>query len=85
VLGSWQQRPTRLGNTNNQQTPLATGVNLDSVTSSQITAGAAHTCALRSNGTVRCWGLGTDGRLGRGSTTSSSTATGTVDIQIFAP
>jgi alpha-tubulin suppressor-like RCC1 family protein len=68
-----------------QDTPLADGVNLDGVTASQVTAGAAHTCALRGNGSVRCWGAGADGRLGRGSTTDSITATGNVDIEIFAP
>ena len=35
-----------------------------------ITAGAAHTCALLDNGTVRCWGFGGSGRLGTGSTNS---------------
>jgi alpha-tubulin suppressor-like RCC1 family protein len=67
-----------------QAAPPATGVNLDGVTAYSITAGNVHTCALRSNGTARCWGLGNDGRLGRGSTATSATATGNVDIQIFA-
>jgi alpha-tubulin suppressor-like RCC1 family protein len=73
------------GNLLNQPTPLAAGVNLDGITASQVAAGASHTCALRSNGSVRCWGAGNDGRLGRGNTTTSSTATGNVDVQIFAP
>jgi hypothetical protein len=29
-----------------------------------VTAGEAHTCALLTAGTVRCWGDGADGRLG---------------------
>ncbi|MGB7587798.1 MAG: Ig-like domain-containing protein [Solirubrobacterales bacterium] len=33
-----------------------------------IAAGASHTCALMTTGTVRCWGLGTNGRLGYGNT-----------------
>ncbi len=73
------------GNFDNQLTPPAAGVDLDGVTTYRITAGAAHTCALRCNGTARCWGQGADGRLGRGSTATSATATGNVDIQIFAP
>jgi alpha-tubulin suppressor-like RCC1 family protein len=73
------------GNTNRLGAPLATGVNLDGVTAYRISAGTAHTCALRSNGTARCWGFGGDGRLGRGNTASSATATGNVDIQVFAP
>ena len=31
-----------------------------------IAAGDAHTCALLSNGTVKCWGFGENGRLGSG-------------------
>lgn len=30
----------------------------------QVAAGAYHTCALRSNGTVWCWGFDEDGELG---------------------
>jgi alpha-tubulin suppressor-like RCC1 family protein len=33
-----------------------------------ISAGDYHTCALLDNGTVRCWGVGSDGRLGYGNT-----------------
>jgi alpha-tubulin suppressor-like RCC1 family protein len=72
------------GGTSNQVTPGA--VSLDGVSAYRISAGALHTCALRSNGTVRCWGAGTDGRLGRGSTGDFGTATGgTANVQIFAP
>jgi alpha-tubulin suppressor-like RCC1 family protein len=73
------------GNFNNLGAPPAAGVNLDGITAYRIIAGAAHTCALRSNGTARCWGAGADGRLGRGSTFNRATATGNVDIQIFPP
>jgi hypothetical protein len=34
----------------------------------QVVAGGSHTCALLSDGTVRCWGRGADGRLGDGFT-----------------
>lgn len=66
-------------------TPPTAGVDLDGVSAYRFTAGSDHTCALRSNGTVRCWGNGASGKLGRGSTASSATATGNVDVQIFAP
>jgi alpha-tubulin suppressor-like RCC1 family protein len=38
----------------------------------QIATGDAHTCALLSAGTVRCWGSGGNGRLGDGATTDRS-------------
>jgi alpha-tubulin suppressor-like RCC1 family protein len=40
---------------------LPTGVRVTA-----IAAGDAHTCALLSNGTVKCWGSGGNGRLGSG-------------------
>jgi alpha-tubulin suppressor-like RCC1 family protein len=35
-----------------------------------VSAGDNHTCAILDDGNVRCWGLGTDGRLGYGNTAS---------------
>jgi alpha-tubulin suppressor-like RCC1 family protein len=37
-------------------------------------AGTVQTCALRSTGTVRCWGSGANGRLGYGFATFGSNA-----------
>jgi alpha-tubulin suppressor-like RCC1 family protein len=39
----------------------------------QVSAGGAHTCALLSNGTAKCWGYGAYGQLGVNSTSSHST------------
>jgi alpha-tubulin suppressor-like RCC1 family protein len=39
-----------------------------------ISSGADFTCARRGNGVVSCWGQGTDGQLGNGLSTTSSTA-----------
>jgi alpha-tubulin suppressor-like RCC1 family protein len=37
----------------------------------QISVGASHTCALRMDGTVWCWGRNAEGQLGRGTSTVS--------------
>jgi len=50
----------------------STGGALSGVTLTQITAGTNFTCALSTAGAAYCWGLGTNGQLGNGTTTSSS-------------
>ncbi len=39
---------------------------------SPVSAGSSHSCAVRKNGEVICWGAGVSGRLGNGSTRSSN-------------
>jgi RHS repeat-associated protein len=54
----------------NRSTPVAvSGV----TTATQVAAGAYHSCAVLSDGTVRCWGWNLYGQLGDGTQTSSST------------
>ncbi len=64
----------RLGynNTSDILTPVS-DVDLGGATATQVTVGAAHTCALLGSGAVRCWGLGADGRLGTASTSDAWT------------
>ncbi len=53
------------------ESPGAAGpVDLGERSAVQLAAGEAHTCALLDDGTVRCWGRGTNGQLGNGSTES---------------
>jgi alpha-tubulin suppressor-like RCC1 family protein len=58
---------TTVGATN---TPAALGpVDLGAgFTAKAIASGDAHTCAIRNDGSVVCWGYGADGRLGYGNT-----------------
>jgi len=41
----------------------------ESPTVLSISAGGGHTCAVLSNGAIRCWGNNRDGRLGNGKST----------------
>jgi alpha-tubulin suppressor-like RCC1 family protein len=63
----------RLGNasTTNTSTPVTTfsgGTNWK-----QVSCGDAHTAAIKTDGTLWTWGLGSFGRLGNASTTNTST------------
>ena len=65
------------------ETPGAVGpVDLGGHTVRAVSAGDSHTCAILDDGSVRCWGLGTYGRLGYGSTAvvPSAAAAGTVNL-----
>ena len=49
---------------------LSTAEITGGLTVTSLAAGDSHTCALLSNGKVRCWGLNADGQLGYGDTTN---------------
>jgi alpha-tubulin suppressor-like RCC1 family protein len=58
------------GNTNDQPDPVeAAYVGMDSV---QVSAGGWHTCTLREDGTVWCWGRNDEGQLGDGTIVDST-------------
>ena len=49
-----------------------------------VSGGKGHTCVIRDDGSVRCWGFGADGRLGYGSETSITTASSAPPIALGA-
>ncbi len=58
------------GSTTNSSVPVTVSGLSSGVTA--IATGDAHSCALTSAGAAVCWGINGNGRLGNGSTTSSS-------------
>lgn len=80
----------RLGYGNEQiigddEAPFTAGVVDVNATAVQISASSAHTCALLTGGSVRCWGNGFWGRLGYGNTEhigddETPASVGTVDV-----
>ncbi|MBN9681566.1 RTX toxin [Corallococcus sp. NCSPR001] len=57
-------------------------VNLGGATALQIATGYDHTCALLSNGSVKCWGANANGRLGLGPNPPSSTTVPTQAVDL---
>ncbi|MCA9630577.1 MAG: hypothetical protein KC766_23060 [Myxococcales bacterium] len=48
----------------------------------KVTGGQRHTCALKADGTIRCWGAGDAGQLGKGDTLSVDAADATSDLDL---
>ena len=47
----------------------------------QVSSGGSHTCALKDNGTIFCWGEGGGGRLGNGDTAETSHPVGVLEAE----
>jgi alpha-tubulin suppressor-like RCC1 family protein len=63
-----------LGNGTVSESPYPTPGSVEGITSAtSIAAGNGQTCALISGGSIECWGYNDNGRLGNGTTKSSST------------
>jgi cysteine-rich repeat protein len=58
----------QLGHANTQDTNAPGGGVQVGATVAQVSTGAFHTCARTTSNAVRCWGLGSFGRLGYGNT-----------------
>ncbi|WP_295454593.1 hypothetical protein [uncultured Thiodictyon sp.] len=76
VVGWGGNSSGQLGNATNtsSSTPVAMVISwgLNGKTIAQVSAGAYHTCALATDGTVACWGDNKYGQLGNGTITNSS-------------
>jgi len=75
VLCWGQNTAGQLGNgtTTNSALPVVVGPASSPLDATiAVAAGGSTACALRADGTVRCWGQNTNGELGNGTTTSSS-------------
>jgi RHS repeat-associated protein len=60
---------TVAGGTSNQRQPALVE---DENTWLQVSAGERHSCAVRTNGSLACWGYNSDGQLGNGSAGSGN-------------
>ena len=63
------------GTTLDRSTPRAVSGIAGSVTAREIAVGADHTCAVRADSTVACWGDNSSGQLGDGSNTPKNVPT----------
>ena len=66
------------GNTNELHDASSVGVVLSSVIS--VDLGDEHTCAIDSSNALHCWGGGTKGQIGDGSTSDSVTSPSAIDL-----
>lgn len=67
------------GTTATSSTPVQVGTDTDWVT---VSAGEAHSCALKSNGTLWCWGSNFRGQLGIGTFSASSSLGADSPVQV---
>ena len=67
------------GDTPGEMGDKLTAVNLGTgVAALSVTCGDAHTCALLNTSQIKCWGEGSSGQLGHGSTADKGLASGTM-------
>lgn len=69
------------GSTTSSSTPVA--VDGGPLIFAAISAGSGYTCGVTNTGAGYCWGSGTDGKLGTGSTQQSTTPAPVADGHIF--
>ena len=70
------------GGTSDETTPTATSSLGIGRTAVAISSGGLHTCAILDDGSVSCWGSGSNGPLGNGGTSNLNTPTPTSSLGI---
>jgi len=82
TIKCWGSNGGRLGNNAlRNQTGSPKPVPVTEITDAlQISAGSAHTCAVLSGGTVKCWGQNEWGQLGTGGTEATAIPTAVIGI-----
>ena len=64
-----------VGSTTMQHLPISTASLIGFDSTMHVAAGQTHTCALSFSGRIRCWGDGSNGKLGQGSEDSYGNGT----------
>ncbi|MHB8796431.1 MAG: RCC1 domain-containing protein, partial [Candidatus Nanopelagicales bacterium] len=60
--------------------PVAVTGTVTATTPSMISSGASHSCAVATDGSAQCWGLGTSGQLGNSASATSTTSVTVVGL-----
>ena len=64
----------QLGDGSSSSTPQTTPVTVSDITNAnKIYCADAYSCAILSDGSMKCWGRGNEGQMGNGSSSSQST------------
>ncbi len=70
----------QLGDGTTGDHPIPATVSSLGGTATSIAAGQQHTCAMLSDGAVRCWGFNIDGQLGDGTMTNRLTPVAVINM-----